>query len=114
MTSFRTPQTVLVRQPGERVNGRWVDGGTSPLTVWGTVQPASAGDYDQLRALMEGRRIERVVRLYTDARLAVAGESDANGDFLLWEGTQYLLIAVSPWRTTGLRHYRYLASKVLE
>lgn len=111
---IRTPQQIMVRSEGQRTEGRWVDGEETPATIMASVQPATLGDHDTLRATQGGRRIERVVRIYTDARLNVAGENKTNGDHLLWEGERYLIIAISPWRTTILRHYRYLASKELE
>lgn len=112
---IRTPQTIFRRAEGHRdANGRWVEGGETPDTITASVQPASLGDYDELRATNAGRRLEKVVRVYTDALLNVAGHDLTNGDVLSWEGERYLIIAVSPWRTTLLRHYRYWASKELE
>jgi hypothetical protein len=102
---------MLRRTPGARdENGRWVEGGEVPGTFIATVQPAQKNDYDQLQTLPEGRRVERAVRIYTAERLNVAGEDASNGDILLWEGERYLVVAVSAWRTTMLKHYRYLAS----
>lgn len=112
---IRTPQQVLIRSPGYRdENERWVEGSETSGTILASVQPATSSDYDELRSNPEGRRIERVVRVYTDSRLSVAGESLTNGDILLWEGARYIFVAVSPWRTTVLKHFRYLASKELE
>ncbi|WP_237173039.1 hypothetical protein [Paracandidimonas lactea] len=111
--TIRTPQTIIPRSEGSRVNGIWQDGADLPaITILGSVQPATKGDYDQLQAEQSGRRIERLVRLYTDARLPVAGEDRTNGAILLWEGERYLLVAVSPWRSTALKHYRYLAGMI--
>lgn len=109
--SFRKPHQVVLREEGGYVQGTWVDGiELEPISILASVQPASAGDYDQMRAEPGGRRIERMVRIYTDARLPVAGETDQNGAILLWEGGRYVVIAVSPWRSTALAHYRYLAA----
>jgi len=109
--SFRKPQTIITRQPGQRINGRWVEGGeNAPTTILASVQPATLADYDQMQAEPGGRRIERMVRVYTSARLNVAGEDDRNGALLVWEGERYLFVAVSPWRSTALKHYRYLAA----
>lgn len=109
--SFRKPQTIITRQPGGYVKGRWVEGAeNAPTTILASVQPATAGDYDQMRPEPGGRRIERMVRVYTSERLDVAGEGERNGAILLWEGERYLFVAVSPWRSTALKHYRYLAA----
>lgn len=112
---IRTPQQVLIRTPGHRdENERWVEGSETSDTILASVQPATSGDYDELQSTQAGRRIERVVRVYTGSRMNVAGEDLVNGDILLWEGSRYIFVAVSPWRTTALKHYRYLASKELE
>jgi len=109
--SFRKPHQIILCGEGKYVQGKWVDGmEQEPITIMASVQPATAGDYDQMRAEPGGRRIERMVRMYTDARLPVAGEDGSNGAILLWEGGRYVLIAVSPWRSTALAHFRYLAA----
>lgn len=108
--SFRTPQTIVPRLPGDYVNGKWQDGDYGePFTVMASVQPSRSGDYDQMRAEQPGRRISRMVRIYTDVRLTVAGEDDTNGDSLDWFGDRYLIIAVSPHQSGVIPHYRYLA-----
>lgn len=115
MSFFRTPQQLKRKAPGSYVDGVWVQGGLeTDFTISATIQPASLSDYDELRATAGGRRIERAVRIYTNERLVVAGETDNNGDVLIWEGARYEVIAVSPWRTTLIKHYRYWASKELE
>ncbi|MGB3276116.1 MAG: hypothetical protein WBA82_08005 [Castellaniella sp.] len=109
--SLRAPQTIIPRLPGSYVGGRWQDGPDGdPTAILASVQPASSGDYDQMQAEQPGRRIERMVRLYTDVRLNVAGENSTNGDSLEWLGERYLLVAVSPWQSGIIPHYRYLAA----
>lgn len=110
--SFRKPVEIILRADGGYVGGHWADGAEqAPVTILASVQPATAGDYDQVRAEQEGRRIERLVRVYTSEDLPVAGEDDSNGAILLWQEGRYLFVAVSPWRSTALRHYRYLAAQ---
>ena len=111
--SFRSPQTIIPRLSGEYVNGRWKAGGEGePFTIKASVQPATTSDYDQMRAEPSGRSTERMVRIYTDAELNVAGTDDTGGDTLLLEGSRYLVVAVSPWRSTRLKHYRFLATRM--
>ncbi|MCA7086052.1 hypothetical protein K7G19_20900 [Cupriavidus sp. DB3] len=79
-----------------------------------SVQPATLSeDYDTLQALPEGRRVEAMIRVYTDAVLAVAGAADTNGDRIVWphgpRPGNYLVRAVSPWQSGVISHYRYLA-----
>lgn len=111
---IRTPQTLKTRSPGGYVGLDWVDGAETDLTLLGSVQPATKGDYERLQAELGGRRTGAAVRLYTDVKLNVAGQDAKNGDVLIWEGDRYIVCAVSPWRTTIIRHYRYLAAKELE
>lgn len=111
---IRSPQSIMTRAPGQRVNGVWQDGAETPGTIIASVQPASLSDNDQLQNMLGGKRIERAVRIYTNSRLNVAGENGSNGDILIWQGTRYVISAVGQWRTTPLRHYRYIAIKELE
>lgn len=114
MSSFRRPVTVKRRAAGQWVAGRWVDGGDAPAqTIMASVQPATLSDYDTLQALPEGRRIEAMVRVYTDAVLDVAGADDSNGDRIAWphgpRPGDYLVRGVSAWQSGVIPHYRYLA-----
>lgn len=111
---IRTPQTIKRRSPGGYVGLDWVDGAETDLTLLGSVQPATKGDYERLQNDFGGRRTGAAVRLYTDQLLNVAGDDLNNGDVLVWEGDRYIIAAKSPWRTTVLRHYRYLAIKEKE
>jgi hypothetical protein len=120
MSSFRTPQTIVRRLPGGYVDGRWVDGADdpNPVTILASVQPARQVDYDQMMPMREGRRIEALVRIYTDAVLKVAGADNSNGDRLVWPYAprpgEYLVIDVSPWQSHVIPHYRYLAALEVE
>lgn len=114
--SLRRPIQIRRRGPGARVDGRWVPGdlGASE-TIMASVQPAQSGDYDMLEPLLEGRRVESLVRVYTDEALTVAGQdSGASGDVLDWpEGQRdrpYVFIARSPWQSDIISHFRYLAA----
>lgn len=114
MSSFRRPVQVIRRGAGQWVAGRWIDGADGPPhTIMASVQPATLSDYDTLQALPEGRRVEAMVRVYTDAVLAVAGATDTNGDRIVWphgpRPGNYLVRAVSPWQSGVISHYRYLA-----
>lgn len=119
-SSFRSPQTLIRRGPGAWVAGRWVEGvdDPTPLILLASVQPARQIDYDQMAALHEGRRIEAMVRIYTDAVLNVAGADDSNGDRLVWPYAprpgEYLVIDVSPWQSRVISHYRYWAALEVE
>lgn len=121
MTSFRYPVTVERRTPGHWNGPAWVPGALAvPTSILATVQPAVLSDYDQMAALPEGRRVEGMIRIYTDEVLQVAGEnSDADGDLITWPdgqrgGRKYEIVARSPWQSKIIPHYRYLAALMTE
>lgn len=114
MSSFRTEQNVYRKTLGEYVSGVWVEGEELPLTIMASVQPATLSDYDRMQSTLAGRRVEAMIRLYSDTALIPAGADFTNGDEVEWFGTRYLVIAVSPWRSNVIPHYRMMAVKVLE
>jgi len=114
MSSFRRPQTIRTRLPGYRMRGRWKEGEPDQdKTILASVQPAKTGDYDELQANPEGRRVRAAVRIYTSEVLDVAGQEWTNGDRLIWGAGplagEYLLVGVAPWQSGVIPHYRYLA-----
>lgn len=119
MSSFRYPVNIERLGPGTYDGPNWVPGAPVADTIMATVQPATVGDYDQMAALLEGRRVEGLIRIYTDAQLQVAGETDeASGDRVIWpEGLRdrkYEVLARSPWQSRIIPHYRYLAALLTE
>lgn len=118
MSGLRYPVTIQRRAPGAYVAGRYVAGAIGPdETIMATVQPATLSDYDLLQPLLEGRRVEGVVRVYTTAEIVVAGENtEATGDLLIWpDGLRtrpYMFMARSPWQSRVIPHFRYLAAQL--
>ncbi|WP_238911977.1 hypothetical protein [Achromobacter xylosoxidans] len=112
--SFRKPHVIRGQLPGRRQRGRWIEGEPIPdRTISASVQPAKVGDYEQLQATPEGRRIRAAVRIYTSDLLSVAGQDWTGGDRLVWGAGplagEYLLVGVAPWQSGVIPHYRYLA-----
>jgi len=101
----------ITRSAGAYNHGRWVDGEETETTFRASIQPAKKDDYDQLQALAEGRRVESAIRIYTRTELAVAGDTEKNGDFVVYRGDRYLVTAGSDWNVgmRGVDHYRFLA-----
>lgn len=115
MSSFRTSHTVKRKEPGSRgAGGVWVDGDEKDITIKASVQPATSSDYDLMQATAGGRRLEAMIRIYTDTELVPAGKDNTNGDVLVWRGNRYLVIGIAPWQSTRLRHFRCFAVKELE
>lgn len=113
MSSFRKPQTFKRKSAGLYVDGAWQEGTEYDLPdITASVQPAKKEDYDQMEALPEGRRVEAMVRIYTNVELNVAGVDNSNGDILIWRGSRYLVRDVSAWQSDVINHYRYLAVRI--
>lgn len=113
--SLRYPVTIKRRAPGAWVAGRWVPGATgAPETIQATVQPAVLSDYNRMEPLLEGRRVEAMIRVYTVDVLAVGGQdAQASGDIVEWQGDDYEIVAKSPWQSNIIPHYRYLAARLV-
>lgn len=108
--SFRKPQTITRTAAGSYVDGLFVAGITSSITIQASVQPATGED---IKALPEGRRLDDYVKVYTDADLQVLGE--VNGlqpDRLSWRGHTYECISADVRQMSIINHFRYIFSKV--
>ncbi len=116
-TSFRRPLQVIRRVPGIWVEGMYQPAPEpEPETILATVQPATASDYERLEARPSGRRLNGLHRVYTDAALTPAGETDETGDVVLIRGERHLVIGEHVRDQLGSRvsHRRYLAARVAE
>lgn len=113
--SLRYPVTIYRRAPGAWVAGRWVDPADGAASqIMATVQPAVLSDYDRLEPLLEGRRVEALVRVYTAEDLACAADTPTTaGDVLLYRGERYVFMARSPWQSNIISHFRYLAARLI-
>lgn len=115
--TFRKKVTIRpAKQGGQFVDGVWQDGvAEQPFEILASVQPASSGDYDRMMQRADGARIERMVRIYTDADLKQSGNDEAassDGDVLLFDGCEFLIRDKSEWQSGIISHYRYLAVKI--
>lgn len=127
-TSFRRPFSVIKRDIGEIVNGKYVlaeDTGVL-ISVMATVQMVSGGDLAKIEATPYGRRAGRYIKIYTNTRLRCAnqeiepGRARYAGDLFLYDGSQYLLFGESDFtmlsrsRSTQVSHWRYYACEAIE
>lgn len=106
--SLLTENTATITRyaPGAYVNGRWVDGESTTLTIRGSIQPARGRD---LRRLPEGQRVSGAVAIYTATTLRTASEaSDAGGasraDVLHWQGRDWEVSVVDVWGSGRAAH----------
>ena len=109
--SFRKPQTILRMVPGQYIDGVWIPGAETPITIQASVQPLSDTDLINLPA---GRRASDVVKLYTITDLFTTEDmgQDQQPDKLVWRGTTYEISSKSVRQSGVIDHYRYWATKV--
>jgi hypothetical protein len=93
--------------PGSWVKGRWVvSGSETPLTVTGTFQPETG---DRFKTLLEGRRVTSMGLLITDSELFIEdAKAGTNGDIVVVDGLDYLVLGKENWDNGILPHFEYL------
>jgi len=109
--SFRRPFTVNRTAPGSYVNGVWVAGAASTVSITATIQPVSDQDLINLPA---GTRSSDVVKIYTETALFTVEDGGTNQkpDRIDWFGNTYEITSKSVRQMGILDHYRYWATKV--
>lgn len=128
-TSFRQPFTVIKRDIGQIVNGKYIlseEVGVS-ITIMATIVMPVAVDQHMIEATPYGRRVGRYIKIYTGTRLRCANQEIAPGreryagDLIVYDGSQYLLFGESDFTMrarssfhTAVSHWRYYACEVIE
>ena len=109
--SFRKPYTVKRTVAGSYVNGVYVEGAETTLTIQASVQPMSGND---LVAVPEGRRAADMVKLYTSTDLFSQGDagSGQSPDRLVWLGKDYEISSKDVRQMGVISHYKMYAIKV--
>lgn len=108
-SNMRKPLTVKRPAAGSYVNGKWVEGNVTEITVKASVQPASTED---LQSLPESRRALGVYKLYSDTKFQSVKENATNPDIVVIDGNDYEVMECQPWQNNILNHYRALAARV--
>lgn len=108
--SFRKPFTVKRTVAGAYINGVYVEGPESTITIQASVQPVSGQD---LVAIPEGRRASDMVKIYTDSDLFGQGDagSGQSPDRLTYRGKDYEIYTKEPNQMGIVSHYKYYAIK---
>lgn len=107
--ALRGPITVRRRAAGSWVDGQWVEGSESSITIQASVQPARQ---DDMEMLPEGRRLTGAYRIYTDAELTIATEAgDQNADIVEIRGADYEVTARADWQNRLIDHRRYIVTR---
>ncbi len=116
MSSFRKPYTVIRRSPGNYVDGYWVEGVETNITIKASVQPLKVSE---IEALPEGKRSSSAVKIYSDDKLMAAKqateESQAvSADILLYAGSRWEIVACAAYQSGVIPHYKAYAVEVPE
>lgn len=110
--SFRKPQTITRTTAGSYVNGVFVDGVTSSITIQASVQPMTGED---MKTLPEGKRLSDFVKVYTSSDLQVLGEvAGLIADRLSWRSHTYECISADVRQMDVISHFKYTFSKVTQ
>lgn len=106
---LRKPVTVHRTEPGQFVDGIWVEGAPSSFTIRASVHPAEGKD---LEVLPEGKRSRGAYRLVTDAELFELEEGSRNADQVELFGERYEVTRKQAWQNGVLPNFQYLVTKV--
>lgn len=114
MNSFRQPVTIHRLTGGSYVNGRYVEGSSSDISIMASIQPADEKDMSKVIDLLpEGRRQSGLYRLYTSTRLN-ALQNTQNPDIAIVDGMQFEVIMEASWQNNVINHYKYIVAKIKE
>jgi len=106
--SFRLPQTIKRTAPGAYVDGIFINGATSELSIHASIQPMTGED---MFTLPEGRRLSDYVKAYTDTLIQVVAEGQ-QPDRLVWRGKEYEAIQFDVRQMGVINHYKVIFSRV--
>jgi hypothetical protein len=106
---FRKSVTVSRQAAGAFVNGVWVPGAVSTVTIQASVQPASAED---MQRLPEGRRQAGAVKLYTNDAL-LTEKDDQKADRITIGQGEYEVATADVWDNGIIPHNMYMCARVV-
>lgn len=108
--SFRKPFTIKRTVAGAYVNGVYVEGAESTITIQASVQPVSGQD---LVAIPEGRRASDMVKVYTSEDLFCQGDAGTgqSPDRIVYLGKDYEIYTKDVNQNGVIPHYKYFAVK---
>lgn len=109
-TRFATTLTISRPPSGSYVDGQWIEGDPTTVTLTAVVQPMSARE----RLLLpEATRSRATVKVYTDESMQAADESaQVAGDRFTWDGRTWEVFSTEHQAAGTLAHYKSLAALV--
>lgn len=102
---------LTTRAPGDYVNGSWVPGGITTLTITAAAFPAT--DAEDQTALTDAGLEDRAGMLfYTEYPVKKSDEANSQErDVIRWNGKDYVVLSVLPYQQIeDLAHYKVLAA----
>jgi len=115
MSVFRTMDLVQkTREPGVYVKGQWKEGAAKDIPFKGTAQPASG---KVMELLPEGKRNSETITVFAPANLKfipAEPELQQSGDIIVWEGRNYEVLIVRPWKCGIIPHWELVAVRAKE
>lgn len=112
MSSFRRALKIT-RKHGEasiNADGKFVPQEEYTVVVQASVQPMKS---DEMRALPEGRRGCRAVKVYSDKELYMADQmTGRQADTFMWLGVKFEVVASDLYMADVISHYRAYATEV--
>lgn len=116
MSLFRSVDLIQrTHEPGQYIKGRWVNGAPKEdVPFKGTVQAASG---KTMELLPEGKRSSEAIRVIAPINLSFTSaesEKQVIGDIIIWEGRQYEVQVVRPWKNGLLPHWELVATREKE
>lgn len=105
------PRTIQAEhRAGSYVRGDWVVSTTENFIFVGSVQPLTGKETE---FLPENRRDTGLVKVYSDAPLAVSLEgSNTAGDVVIWAGKRWEVIQELVYANGLIDHYKYIAAYI--
>jgi len=102
--------TVKRYEPGEYVDGYWVDGSTITFNIQTSVQPVKTSE---LEALPEGRRTSKTYKLYPSIRLVGVNKVlKTSPDIVTIDNEEYEVFEPQPWQNNLINHYKVFVIKI--
>ena len=117
MSLFNTLTLTVSRRRGVSggyVNGRWVDGTPTSLTIRGSWQPANGKEVEDFE---DGRRQNGIYKIYTSSKLYVPEQGDPEDgrcDLIIKDGINYEVLKEEIWENRIISHNKYFVSRILD
>lgn len=103
MSGFRKPLVVTRKSGADYVNGFWVGGTDSEITIQASRQPTSG---DVRKNLPEGYDIDSAFDLFTSTELHPAKSGGQQSDTMTILGDEFHVVRVEKWQNGVISHYR--------